>query len=128
MSDRSNRWIIKTFALAGLLCLPGCDWVSDKFQSCRYLKIDLENRANSGEPVHIAVEDESFGEFNLVPWLSSRRIERCLERGETERFRAGIGAETFFVAHCPVTITEEQFEATVARVLWDRGELRCENW
>jgi hypothetical protein len=111
-----------------LLGLPGCGWVSDVFQTCRYLKVDLENRANSGQPVHIAVADESYGPENLVPWLSSRRIERCLERGDTERFRAGMGPDTFFVVQCPVSITEDQFQSTVARVVWDRGELRCENW
>jgi hypothetical protein len=115
-------------ALAGLLALTGCGWLDDTFQTCRHLKVDLENRANSGQPVHIAVDDESYGPENLIPWLSSRRVEVCVERGDVERFRAGMGPDTFFIAHCPVTITEEQFEATVARVVWDRGELRCENW
>ena len=127
MSDRGTL-SRAAVALAGLLALAGCDWVSDAFQTCRYLKVDLENRANSGEAIHIAVDEEAFGEFNLVPWLSSRRVERCLERGETERFRAGMGPDTFFVVPYPVSRTEAQFEASVARVVWDRGELRCENW
>jgi hypothetical protein len=114
--------------VAVLLALAGCDWVSDAFQTCRYLKVDLENRANSGEAVHLAVADESYGEFNLVPWLSSRRVERCVERGDVQHFRAGMGPDTFAVANCPVTRAEYEYESVVARVVWDRGTLTCENW
>ena len=126
MSDRSNRWMIKAFALAGLLCLPACDW--DTFQTCSHLKVDLENRGGSGQAVHLALEDESYGAENLVPWLSTRRVEVCVERGDVKRFRAGMGPETFFIANCDVLRSEDEFEFNVARVVWDRGQLACENW
>ena len=41
MSDRGTL-SRAAVALAGLLALAGCDWVSDAFQTCRYLKVDLE--------------------------------------------------------------------------------------
>jgi hypothetical protein len=128
VSDRSNRWMIKTFALAGLLVLPGCDWVEDRFQTCSRLDVDLENRGGSGQAVHLALEHETYGPENLVPWLSTRRVEVCVERGDVKRFRAGMGSETFFIANCAVSRNEDEFEFNVARVVWDRGELACENW
>lgn len=128
MSDRSNRWMIKTFALAGLLGLTGCDWLGDVFQTCSRLGVDLINQGNSGEPIHLALEQETYGQENLVPWLSTRHVEVCVERGDVKRFRAGIGSETFFIANCAVSRTEFELEFNVARVVWDRGVLTCENW
>ncbi len=75
MSDRSNRWIIKTFALAGLLGLAGCDWLDDRFRTCSRLDVDLVNQGGSGQPVHLALEHETYGQENLVPWLGTRQVE-----------------------------------------------------
>jgi hypothetical protein len=128
VSHRSNRFIIKAIALAAVLFLPGCDWLDDRFRTCSRLQVDLENRGGSGEAVHIALEHETYGAENLVPWLSSRRVEVCVERGDVKRFRAGMGSETFFIANCAVSRPEYEYEFNVARVVWDRGELSCENW
>lgn len=128
MSNRSNRWMIKAFALAGLVVLPGCDWVQDRFRECEHLRIDLENQGNSGEAVHIAPEGESFGAENLVPWLSSRRVEVCVERGDVKRFRAGFAGGTIYIANCVVTRATYEYEFNTARVVFDRDLLTCENW
>lgn len=128
MSDRSNFWIFKAFALAGLLGLGGCDWLDDRFRTCSRLDVDLVNQGNSGQPVHIALEHESYGPENLVQWPDTRRVEVCVERGDIKRFRAGMGPETFYTANCAVSRAEYEFEFNVARVVWDRGLLTCENW
>ena len=128
MSIRSNRLAINGLALAGLMALTGCDWVQDRFRECRHLRIDLENRGGSGQAVNLVLEGERFGDDNLVPWLSSRRVEVCAERGDVKRFRAGRSDQTLSIANCVVTRPTYEYETTIARVVWDRGELGCENW
>jgi hypothetical protein len=126
--NRGNRWLVKAIALAGLVALPGCDWVQDRFRECRHLQIDLENRGGSGDPVNLVLEGERYGNENLVPWLSSRRVEVCAERGDVKRFRAGRAEQTLSIANCVVTRPTYEYEFNVARVVFDRGELACENW
>lgn len=128
MSDRGNRRLVKTMALAALLALPGCDWVQDRFRECRHLRIDLENRGGSGQPVNLVLEGERYANENLVPWLSSRRVEVCAERGDVKRFRAGRSDETLAIANCVVTRPTYEYENNVARVVFDRERLDCENW
>lgn len=128
MSQRRNRNLVKAMALAALLALPGCDYVQDRFRECRHLRIDLENRGGSGQSVNLVLEGEVYADSNLVPWLSSRRVEVCAERGDVKRFRAGRGNDTLFIANCVVTRPTYEYESNVARVVWDRGELACENW
>ena len=128
MTQRRNRNRIKAMALAGLVFLPGCDFVQDRFRECRHLRIDLENRGGSGQSVNLVLEGERFGDDNVVPWLASRRVEVCAERGDVKRFRAGRSDQTLAIANCVVTRPTYEYETNVARVVWDRGELGCENW
>ena len=120
--------MVRAMALASLLALPGCDWVQDRFRECRHLRIELENRGGSGQAVNLVLEGEVYADSNLVPWLASRRVEVCAERGDVKRFRAGRGNETLFIANCVVTRPTYEYESNIARVVWDRGELGCENW
>lgn len=128
MTNRKTRWTVRAMAVAGLLSLPGCDYVQDRFRECRPLHIDLENRGGSGQSVNLVLEGESYADANLVPWLESRRVQVCAERGDVKRFRAGRGNETLFIVNCVVTRPTYEYEATLVRVVWDRGELGCENW
>jgi hypothetical protein len=126
--QRFKQALRATAAAGLLLALPGCDFVQDRFRECRHLRIDLENRGGSGQPVNLVLEGERYGDENLVPWLASRRVEVCAERGDVKRFRAGRGDQTLAISNCVVTRPTYEYEHTVARVVWDRGELGCENW
>jgi hypothetical protein len=128
VTQRRNRNRIKAMALAGLLFLPGCDFVQDRFRECRHLQVDLENRGGSGAPVNLVLEGERYGEDNVVPWLASRRVQVCAERGDVKRFRAGRGDQTIAIANCVVTRPTYEYEFNVARVVFDRDALDCENW
>jgi hypothetical protein len=129
VSKGSNRRLVKAMALAGLLLgLAGCDWTQDRFRECRHLRVDLKNQGSSGDPINLVMEEETYGDANLVPWLSTRRVEVCVERGDVKRFRAGKGNETLFIANCVVTRPTYEYEFNVARVVFDRNVLDCENW
>jgi len=128
VSDRGRRRASAIVVLAVLVALPGCDWVQDRFRECRHLRIDLVNRGGSGQPVNLVLEGERYGDENLVPWLSSRRVEVCAERGDVKRFRAGRGDQTVAIANCVVTRPTYEYEFNVVRVVFDRDALDCENW
>jgi hypothetical protein len=127
VSHRSNRTAVLALA-AALATLPGCDWVQDRFRDCRHLRIDLENRFGSEPPVNLVLEGEPYADANLVPWLTSRRVEVCAELGDVKRFRVGRGNVTLDIANCVVSRQPYEFEQTVSRVAWDHGQLLCENW
>lgn len=123
-----TRRLTLSASVLALLGLSGCDYVQDRFRECRHLRIDLENRGGSGQPVNLVLEGERFADDNLVPWLASRRVEVCAERGDVKRMRAGRNDQTLAIANCVVTRPTYEYETNVARVVWDRGELACENW
>ena len=127
MSDRSNRTAVLALT-AALATLPGCDWVQDRFRDCRHLRIDLENRFGSEAPVNMVLEHEPYADSNLVPWLTSRRVEVCAELGDVKRIRVGRGGVTLDIANCAVSRRPYEFEQTISKVAWDHGQLLCENW
>jgi hypothetical protein len=128
VSDRQTRTAAGALALLALLALPGCDWFQDRFRECRTLHIDLENRFGSEAPVNMILEGEPYADANLVPWLTSRRVQVCAELGDVKRILVGRGNVTLDSANCVVTHQPEEFEHTLARVAWDHGALLCENW
>jgi hypothetical protein len=128
VSHRQTRTAAGALALVALLALPGCDWFQDRFRECRPLRIDLENRFGSEAPVNIVLEEEPYADANLVPWLTSRRVQVCAELGDVKRIRVGRGNVTLDIANCVVSHQPYEFEFQIARVAWDHGELLCENW
>lgn len=113
--------------LAALLA-GGCDYVQDRLRSCGHLQVDLVNSEQSLGPVSLFAEGEIASAAGLLESGASRRLLLCVERGDAKRFRALRGAETLAVANCVVSRARYEYEATVARVVWDPRGLVCENW
>jgi hypothetical protein len=128
VSHRVIPTAARALALVALLALPGCDWVQDRFRECRPLRIDLENRFGSEPPVNMILDGELYADSNLVPWLTSRRVQVCAELGDVKRFLVGRGNVTLDSQNCAVSHHPEEFEHTIVRVAWDHGQLLCENW
>ena len=123
-----RRPALLTLAAAAALALTGCGWLEDRFQTCEHMQIDLQNSDQSIGPVTILADSEvDLGQGELTSGMS-RRIVQCVERGDSKRFRALRGIETLAVANCVVTRTRGQYDAVVARVVWDPRGLVCENW
>ena len=120
-------WAPKAAVLAALL-LANCAWVQDRFRCCGHMAIALLNSELSIGPVEILAEDERESADLLLASGASRRLSLCVERGDSKRFRALRAGETVAVSNCVVTRSRDEFESTVARVVWDARGLVCENW
>ncbi len=108
----------------------GLDGVFDnRLKTCGNAAVDLVNSEQALAAVHIAGPGESFTAQTFLASGASRRVELCLERGDRKAFRAGdangqvVGAVT-----CVATRTPNQYEATVARVVWGPLGFSCDNW
>lgn len=120
----------RPMALAAVLALSSvrCDWVQDRLQQCTLLPIDLINSEQGVEPITLIADGESLDpEFVLAPGRS-RRLERCVERGDAKRFHAFQGPVEKAVANCVVSRSRQEFASTVVRVVWYPQGLACENW
>jgi len=119
----------RALAVAVLVAASGsCGWVEDRFQTCRDLRIDLVNERQSLSVVYLAGEDESFGEQTRLEPGASRRLVRCLDRGDRERFRALRENEIVGTVVCVVERHPDEFQAAVSRVVWSADGFHCENW
>lgn len=119
--------MIVSLVLAGLLG-AGCDWLEDRLQTCGDMRIDLLNSQQSLAAVSILAEDEQPFPEALLASGASRRIVQCVERGDAKRFRVLRGEETLAIANCTVSRGRYEYEAVVARVVFDPRGLVCENW
>lgn len=115
-------------ALLALASSVGCDWVQDRFRSCGHLQVDLVNSEQAIEQVSILAEGEQPTAERVLASGSSRRLLLCVERGDAKRFRAMRGGDVLAIANCVVSRARYEYEATVARVVWDARGLVCENW
>lgn len=110
------------------LCGLGCEYVNDRFRTCKDLAIDLVNSQQNREAVNLIAEDETFTADNLVAEGASRRRILCVERGDRKRFRAGRNGEVLGVVNCVVSKAAFQYEVGSARVVWGPTGFVCENW
>lgn len=106
----------------------GCEYVNDRFRTCKDLAIDLVNSQQNREPVNLIAEDETFTADNLLAEGTSRRRILCVERGDRKRFRAARNGEVLGVANCVVSKAAFQYEVGSARVVWGPTGFSCENW
>jgi len=114
--------------LAAALLATGCEYVNDRFRTCKDLAIDLVNSQQNREAVNLIAEDETFGPDNLVAEGAARRRILCVERGDRKRFRAARNGEVIGVVNCIVSKAAFQYEIGSARVLWGPTGFTCENW
>jgi hypothetical protein len=117
-------------AVAAVLALSGvrCDWVQDRFQSCSLLPIDLIDSEQGVQSITLIADGEPLDPAYLLAPGASRRISRCVERGDAKRFHAFNGSTEVDVANCVVSRSREEFASTVVRVVWYPQGLACENW
>ena len=64
--------------LAALLTAASCDWVEDRFKTCRDLRVDLVNNRQARLAVHIADEAEGFSDVTYLESGAARRIVVCI--------------------------------------------------
>ena len=117
--------------LSGLLSLGcGLDGVfHNRLKTCGDAAIELVNSEQAQAAVHIAGPAESFTAETFLASGASRRIVLCLERGDRKAFRAGDrDGHTVGSVTCVATRTSDQYEASVARVVWGPLGFSCENW
>lgn len=106
----------------------GCGFVQDRLRSCGHMQVDLINSDQSLGAVSILAEGEGPSAATLLEPGASRRLLLCVERGDAKRFRSLRGGDTLAVANCVVSRARYEYEAVVARVVWDARGLSCENW
>jgi hypothetical protein len=114
--------------LACLTGLGGCDLVEDHLRTCGSLRVDLTNSQQARLPVHLAAENESFSADTLLASGASRRIVLCVERGDRKAFRAMRDGDVIGATTCVVSKARQEYESSIARVIWAPGGFRCENW
>lgn len=107
---------------------PGCDWLEDRFRTCRDQSVDLRNEDPERRALSILVEDETETDATRLQAGQVRRTSVCVERGDSKRFRALREGTVLAVASCVVSRAASEYEATVVRVTWDGRGLLCENW
>jgi len=125
--DRT-RPLAVLLTLGALLTAGGCDYLEDRFQTCRDLRVDLINNRQARFPVHIASEDESFSEATYLESGATRRIVVCVKRGDRKSFRAMRDGEIIGAVTCVVSMDRAENESSVARVEWDPDGFRCQSW
>jgi hypothetical protein len=118
----------RLLVLTMLAALAGCQWVQDRARACRHLRVDLVNDFRGGPRVNMALEFDPDSDENLVNPGASRQVVICAERGDRKRARVAYNGEILRVANCVTTGDPSVYEFTVARVVWDGYNLRCENW
>jgi hypothetical protein len=116
------------WGLWSLAC--GLDGVFEhRLKTCGDAAVELVNSEQAQAAVHIAGPAESFTETTFLASGASRRILLCLERGDRKAFRAGDGdGQTIGSVTCVATRTPDQYEASVARVVWGPLGFACDNW
>jgi hypothetical protein len=115
-------------SLLSLAC--GLDGVfHDRLKTCGDAAVDLVNSEQAQAAVHIAGPAESFTAETLLASGASRRLVLCLERGDRKVFRAGDrDGHTIGIVTCVATRTRDQYQASVARVVWGPLGFACEDW
>jgi hypothetical protein len=109
--------------------LTGCDWLQNRFKTCRDIRVDLVNSEQTLGPVHVTGPSEGFSQETLLASGATRQISMCVERGDSEKFRAA--TETFQVlgvGNCVVGQSLYNYEAITPRVTWTLYGFLCEGW
>jgi hypothetical protein len=110
------------------LAAPACDWLDDRFKTCSDLPVELRNEDAERRTASILVEDESESDATRLQPGGTRRTSVCVGRGDSKRFRALHEGTVLGVANCVASRAVYEYEATLARVVWDARGLVCENW
>ncbi len=118
---------IGTVTLVGTL-LGGCGFLEDRFKTCQDTPVELINSDQTLGSIHLLAEGESATAETLLRSGQTRRVFLCLDRGQSERFRAQAENDPQPVAASNCVATQSTYESARPRVLWTPVGLRCEGW
>lgn len=106
----------------------GCGYLEDRFKTCQDTPVDLVNSDQTRGAAHVLAPGESATAQTLLESGQSRRIFMCLDKGQTQRFRAQLPGDPQPVATVNCVASQSSYESTRPRVLWTPVGLRCESW
>ncbi|MCU0241738.1 MAG: hypothetical protein MUF51_04880 [Vicinamibacteria bacterium] len=115
--------------IALLALLSGCelfDNLDDRLRSCDNVSVALINDPQTRDAVHILADDEDWSEATWLPSGASRRVELCLEKAHTHKFRALRNDVTIGTAKC--VGTRATYEGAVVSVAWTLNGFACVGW
>lgn len=116
-------------ALVGLgLLAAGCGYLDDRFKTCQDTPVDLINSDQTLGAAHVLGPGETATAETLLQSGQSRRIFLCLDKGQTQRFRAQLSGDAQPVATVNCVASLASYESARPRVIWTPVGLRCENW
>lgn len=115
-------------ALMAVVLLAGCDWLKARLRTCHQLRVDLVNSEQTLAAVNVTVEDEGPSPGNLLASGASRRVSLCVEKGDREKFVAWRDGQILAEIRCPVSLSPDQVDASVARVVFGPPGFSCEGW
>jgi hypothetical protein len=114
--------------LGGMLILAGCDWLDDRFKTCRDVRVDLLNSQQTLDPIHLVGPDESFDSSNRLESGASRSLVQCLEKGDRKKFRAGsLNGDTIGLVTCVAEKSSYEGQP-VPQVVWFTTGFECLDW
>ena len=114
--------------LAASLVSTSCDWLQERFKTCRDVRVDLVNSQQTLGPYFIAGPDESFDSANRLDSGASRSLVQCLEKGDRKKFRAGTPAgDTVGIVTCVAGKTSYEGQP-VPQVVWFNDGFDCLDW
>lgn len=116
-------------ALVGLAAMAAaCGYLEDRFKTCEDVPVDLINNDQTLGPVHVLGPGETATSETLLQSGQSRRVFMCLQKGQTQRFRAQLPDDAQPVATLNCVASLASYESARPRVLWTPVGLRCEDW
>lgn len=116
-------------ALVGLgLLAAGCGYLDDRFKTCQDTPVDLINSEQTLRAVHVLGPAESASAATLLESGQSRRTVLCLDKGQTQHFRAQLANDPQPVATVNCVVSLASYESARPRVIWTPVGLRCEGW
>jgi hypothetical protein len=117
-----------SWVLAASVLAHGCDWLENRFKTCKDVRVDLVNSQQTLGPIHIAGPDESVTAQNRLESGDSRALVLCLERGDRKRFRAADeNGNLVGLVTCVSGKASYEGQPT-PRVVWFTTGFACEDW
>jgi len=120
----------KLVTILVIMALPGigCEYLEDRFKTCRDTRVDLVNSDQSLAAMHIVGPNERATDATLLEPRQTRRTMQCLERGDTRKYRAIPPGQWDPVAIVNCVAANASYEGDVLEVVWTVRGFRCEGW
>ncbi len=106
----------------------GCGYLEDRFKTCQDTPVELTNSDQTLGSIHLLAPGESATSETLLQSGQTRRVFMCLDKGQSQRFRAQQPTDPQPVAASNCVASQATYESARPRVLWTPVGLRCEGW